>query len=418
MCGGTHSGAWTIQSATAGIQEAAQGAPNGQVFVPVGTYNTFGPVTLNPPTTAQSIVCAGWGSKLVANSGTQNVIQFYGNNASTVSECLFDSSGTQSAGAAVLIGNGSTDNSFGASVNHIKTTGNMFDGINIQSGGVVSVTNNVLAASDHGLWIQNLVNGDQGDNTVIGNNFSSSGSASPVKWTSGGGIKFIGNKVVANTALSIEVNMQAPTSDAIFEGNSIESFGTAGISITASGSAGNQLGQINIVGNQFASLTGEAVLIGTSSGSNRLTAVVIDSNVSNGVQFLSLGANVEGIIVSNNFSNLETLTDNFQTFSSPTTLSLMETNNTIVGAMTTGANPYGSYANMTLVAPGAISGGSICKSAYGRGKWIFHHGHGNRWIIADVRFGCHTDHCPPHIRRVEVRLISPVSRTALRRIPS
>lgn len=45
-CANAHSGAWTIQSATAGIQEALDSMASPQVFVPAGNYNIYATITV------------------------------------------------------------------------------------------------------------------------------------------------------------------------------------------------------------------------------------------------------------------------------------------------------------------------------------------------------------------------------------
>lgn len=46
-CANTHSGAWTIQSACGGAQEAIQAAGSGTVFFPAGTYSCQGTITVS-----------------------------------------------------------------------------------------------------------------------------------------------------------------------------------------------------------------------------------------------------------------------------------------------------------------------------------------------------------------------------------
>lgn len=66
-CANTHSGAWTIQSATAGIQEAivTLGAAGGQVTVPGGTWLIYGTITLDSLSHV-SIVGLGIGASLLS----------------------------------------------------------------------------------------------------------------------------------------------------------------------------------------------------------------------------------------------------------------------------------------------------------------------------------------------------------------
>lgn len=59
-CANTHSGAWEIVSATSGIQEAINDAgQNNSVFVPAGTYNIYGTITIPASFTGFGLFGAG-----------------------------------------------------------------------------------------------------------------------------------------------------------------------------------------------------------------------------------------------------------------------------------------------------------------------------------------------------------------------
>lgn len=78
-CANTHSGSWTIRSATAGMQEAIQAAGNGNVSVVIPssvTLNTYAPVYVAG--NEVSIIGQGHSSKITPNQTTGNVFDFTG----------------------------------------------------------------------------------------------------------------------------------------------------------------------------------------------------------------------------------------------------------------------------------------------------------------------------------------------------
>jgi hypothetical protein len=78
-CASAHSGAWTIRSATAGVQEAVSTlipSGGGMVVVPAGTHNFYGPFTAPPVPTL--LVGAGAGTLITVNQKTGFVFAFEG----------------------------------------------------------------------------------------------------------------------------------------------------------------------------------------------------------------------------------------------------------------------------------------------------------------------------------------------------
>ena len=80
QCANTHSGAWSMQSATAGVQEATNTLiplGGGQVIVPAGSHNFYGTYTA-PSTVPLLITGMGAGSVITVNQTTGTVFKFDG----------------------------------------------------------------------------------------------------------------------------------------------------------------------------------------------------------------------------------------------------------------------------------------------------------------------------------------------------
>jgi hypothetical protein len=78
-CANVHSGAWTIQSATAGIQEAVNSLPadGGTVTIPVGSWSTYATITVANRPNIQ-IVGASTGARINPQFLAGDVFRFYG----------------------------------------------------------------------------------------------------------------------------------------------------------------------------------------------------------------------------------------------------------------------------------------------------------------------------------------------------
>lgn len=163
-------------------------------------------------------------------------------------------------------------------IQDVMITGCTFYGgyiqVDIESGYYETVAYNHFSAPKvAGLRVGNNIRTDTGDFLVLGNVFNSgtfntaSDSTRAVWWHSGGGMKFIGNKIDAcefNTAhafvYSIYVaNIIDPTSDIIISNNSIENWSISAIYMR--GIVSPYVRNIHITGNQFApvSSTGPAI---------------------------------------------------------------------------------------------------------------------------------------------------------------
>jgi hypothetical protein len=84
QCANTHSGAWTIQTSSAGIQEAISSlhAGGGMVLVPPGTKNVYHAVVVTNLNNIQ-IIGFGWASNIVPQFTSGDVFYFNGSGGAT-----------------------------------------------------------------------------------------------------------------------------------------------------------------------------------------------------------------------------------------------------------------------------------------------------------------------------------------------
>jgi hypothetical protein len=302
-CANAHSGAWVVGSATAGAQEAANANPGGLVYFPVGNYPMYAPITLSPPTTASAIGCASWGAVLTAQTAAANIVNAFSGNPSSVVGCAFASAVTRTGGAAIQLGNGTSDNSAGARFSRNLIL-NQYNGFYAASGYDWTFTENLVNSSNYDMLIRNLVNGDQGDFTIANNQFVqfSAGPIPPavIRWESAGGMKFSGNKIVSGAYYGIDCVCTASvcTGDINIVNNSIEDWQTAGIRISTSNAA---VGNGAIVGNQLVGTGVGITLSGASSG--LITVFSITGNVIGANSALLLGAYTDYITFAANIIN-------------------------------------------------------------------------------------------------------------------
>ena len=261
----------------------------------------YGPLTLSPPATAQTLTCASWGTILLAESPTADVIDMFSSNPSTVMGCTILNAVTRTAGSAIQLGNGTTDNSFGARIDRNQING-MYNGFTAQSGGFWHFTNNYVGASNYDMLIRNVVNGDQGDDVIVGNELVGFGALqAAVRWESGGGVKFIGNKIVAAIPYGLDFVCTALcTGDLMIVGNSIEAM-VQGIRVGGPGTF--PIGHVTIGHNEIGVSGPVCVGVSAATAFASISEVIIDGNdcIAGGIV---IGANVNFASVSGNILNL------------------------------------------------------------------------------------------------------------------
>ncbi len=284
QCANTHSGAWTIQTATAGIQEAVVAAGTGRIYLPAGTYNTHAPVTI---AAAFEIEGASRGSVYVqSNSPTQNI--FYVNTPAAVhiTAMTFYIAVARTAGSAIVLDGGTT----GAEIDDITFIGQYIN-VSIASAAAVSIHDTYSAGTVlSGLVIANA-SADTGDSTFYANTWDGSNATGPgIAWSSGGGLRIINNKLLAfSYAIDINAGNNVATSDFLISLNSFESglTGSNGaIRVRATGT-NVQLLNVQITDNQII-VTGPCIQILTPA-----QQIIIAGNL-----LQSVGANQTCIIIS------------------------------------------------------------------------------------------------------------------------
>jgi parallel beta-helix repeat protein len=165
----------------------------------------------------------------------------------------------QTAGSAIVITSPVDENNH-STIERVSMT-HMWDGIHIQKGSWVTIRNCVFREPRHyGIWIQNTLWGDHGDNNITGNWIHGSVAGSVgVHHDSGGGIRFIDNKInggAAGMAIGYRLAFNAQegglprnSSILIIQGNSIEGQALRGIQLLRTGPS--TYGKIIISGNQI-----------------------------------------------------------------------------------------------------------------------------------------------------------------------
>jgi hypothetical protein len=284
-CANSHSGAWTIQSATAGIVEAIQSLPagGGSVYVPPGTWNTNAPITV----CLQHIQIEGsgdGGSVIQANFTSGSIVFFTAIGNGTGGPYGFYNSiyrvrllGPASPGTLVgiqvrgqlglrIIDNSVTQVLTGIWVN--DTSGSVSSAMWIHRNFISPVASTTGAAI--------YVNGGA-DHFIINNHMTSSPSA-----PSATGILFtysLGSKLVANEVYGFTNAVLMVPSDGLF------------------------VATVESIGNWYDSSQGDVFKI-VPQGTGTVTEITINSDriaagTGNGLAILGNASNILGIIVSN-----------------------------------------------------------------------------------------------------------------------
>jgi hypothetical protein len=291
-CANAHSGAWTIQSATSGIQEAIVFQPGGgMVFLPPGIYDTYADIYIDR---GIQIFGASRGSVTVrSNSPTQNIFNVSVNSPVKLCGFLLNAATTRTAGAGIVLGGGS----LGCEISDVTFIGQFNN---------VSVTNSVAWNIHDTYSAGNIANGlvinnsgaDSGDSSFHTNVWDGSGATGAgILWSSGGGLRITDNKFLGYL-WGIDANAAAAgvaTSDFIIANNSMESGATANgaIRIRVTGS-GSNISNVQISNNQI-TYAGPCIQVIAPA-----QQVIINDNL-----LQSVGANVTVVIVSANLSQIQ-----------------------------------------------------------------------------------------------------------------
>lgn len=292
---------------TAAIQAAIDDVPTkgGIVYFPVPS-NYY--LVASGMTVTGQMVFKGAGrntSIISSSSATAILFDVETDNPVKFMDLGFSGSVTKTGGSGIKFrgtsGGGNTNNFSGVYRCQIN---NQYIGLDFTSATLYNVYDCYIAQSYlAGIAITNSVNPDGGDMTFIGNTLDSTrANTYGVLHQSGGGVRFIGNKIFRH-AVGYELNIanSATAATLLFiEGNSIEGQTDASIRLERTTGTG-ALSGITIVGNEISSASGTvSVHIRNGGYSN----VIINSNYIIGNPASTIGLNLDVVtsaVVQGNF---------------------------------------------------------------------------------------------------------------------
>lgn len=198
------------------------------------------------------------------------------------------SSGTQTAGAAILVDAGSGSETDQLNFDNMYFGDNLFNGIDFERAAYWTIQRSVFSnIANKGVIVKNLNNVDAGDSTIgPGNVFISTISVPGsgvihVYQESSGGLKIIGNKFLGTySAYTMNLAVGAGTLGPTIVGNSIENQYNNGISLNAQGTpSAGALRSAVISGNEISVVPGASAITSNTAVSGWLLSTVIGSNV-------------------------------------------------------------------------------------------------------------------------------------------
>jgi hypothetical protein len=304
---------------TAAIQAALDAVPavGGTVHLPAGTYSVpSGGLTCAKPLTILGDGAGTYesgGSRIVCASATATLLTLSSPGAVVSGVALINSSGTRpTAGAGLLL----TDFDYGR-IERVLVDG-FWNNVQVDSGYYFSLRDSaILNPRNYGVYLRNTTSlqFDHGDHVIEGCVIAKYGDTTAggtaVRWESGGGLRFIGNKINANTqpgytstarlARGVDVYMAgASTSVFTATGNSIENFSEYGIQCAGGPSGG--FGKIAINGNEFLGYS-TAPSIAIAVDGTGMASLIKGVTISGNVMYNGIGCSlkfIDGITVTGN----------------------------------------------------------------------------------------------------------------------
>lgn len=181
----SHSGAWTVSSATAGIQEAIVSNPTVRLFIPSGTFDVYAPITF--ATTSTGIAGQGLYATILNSHQTGNNFFTFptaNTNVVQISNLQINGIGTQTAGAMLNV-----INEGGAAIDHVY--------LQNAWAGIATITfNNKLKITDSFIYF---------NWRMAYNTFVAGGTEIVISNVDAGGMRAFGT-IVANSAYLWMVN--------------------------------------------------------------------------------------------------------------------------------------------------------------------------------------------------------------------
>ena len=265
---------------TAAIQAAitaTQGSGNG-IFIP-GFCVISSALTIS---NALEIRGAGDYSRLIMNNTSQDGIDITGIAPVILSNFMITAAGSQVAGAGVRCSSGGGTNS-GTIIENMFFP-SLYDGVVGVTGciDVKIVDNNFSVYGHHAIDWANASVVNQGNISILGNNFRQSGSVGTAIFVNNaGGYRIVSNKVnFGNVGILVQYNTgNQVATDVLIANNSIEGPASGCVEITRLDST--VAGNIQIVGNQFEDGAANETLVSVdpSTGAAWISGLVINDNI-------------------------------------------------------------------------------------------------------------------------------------------
>lgn len=122
------------------------------------------------------------------------------------------------------------------------------------------VIDGVIAASiDTAVWIENPAVADAGDMTIVNSTFTGQTNSIGILWNSGGGLRFVNNKLIQfNHCMGFQLATGATTGVIFIHGNSMEGCVSDSVLLVRQGSTGG-LGTVKIDNNEMTGIVGVSV---------------------------------------------------------------------------------------------------------------------------------------------------------------
>ena len=285
----------SVTNDTTAIQAAitaAQSAGGGYVVFPPGGYV----VTVGSLTISSDKVALLGGMATLLTTGNGHTLTISANWCAVVDLGITLSSGTQASGSAIHLSSG-----FGADISGCFFSGNWYDCIHVTNAYEAHVTqNHFLGYVRAGFYHDAVVTPDQGDSSLIDNEFNASGTTD-IEWHSGGGLRIAFNKMVGSNTNGVLISIDdgVTTGGVQVHNNNIESKSGYGIRAVRTGTTG-VLNHLDIVGNHIDNTATNGVGISLADAGEVYTQVTSNEILTTGVG-IAVAAAVVSATVSNNY---------------------------------------------------------------------------------------------------------------------
>ena len=398
-CAFSHTGAWTIQSATTGVQEALN--TNASVYLSAGSYNWYAPVTFPPSlvTAAASFIGAGTNVTTIVmqdpNSGCIVSQSYY---APTIQGMTF----TYPSGATSGVPCIQITTPDGTNTSQLGTIRDVFMngagvGIDLKDTMYTSVSNVKMfdLQGPYGIWVRNLLDSDDGDDSIDDVSIAGGGSVVPlagIYQNSSGGLRITNSKFyLCDYGVWVDMNQTGGgigTSMLIISNSDFDGQLLGGIRIdnTTAEIFSRVVISDNII-DQFSNMSWNGIWVTTTNASNlpdgAITGNVITGAASRTYPTFAMRGTLFNVPVSGWLVNSNSLVSLDIGISGPSTTGVLAANNSMSDVTTplfgTGLLAYGSvaaYATLPALADGSslfcLDCNATCTAGSSTGRTCFH----------------------------------------------